>query len=193
MTGVVESPVRARILLGAAGRERRTLHIFCTRRSASMPLPECRSCERCLSYQAASDRDRATLTCQMGAPAPLPPSGLAVGVDVMCVEPDVLLAEVDARIPRKRTIVPVIGEDGRALGVVDLDRHRRSPVAALHTMRELMIPTPRVVEEATPLDQALRTMAVARARWLAVVTHDQLAAGILWDVEAMHHLFAAPL
>lgn len=158
-----------------------------------MPLDECRSCVRCLAYQDACEHGRATLTCRMaeplGPPAQTTPSGAVVGLDVTCVEPDVLLGEVELRLPLDSAIVPVVAPDGTSLGAVGLHRHRQSPLAALRAMHELMGGTPRVIAEDAPLDLALRTMARARWRWISVVTRERRVSGILWDVQAMHHLF----
>ena len=160
-----------------------------------MPLETCLACERRLSYEEGCDGGRPTFTCLMDDPVPPAPMqvGAAVHVEVACVEPDFSLAEVDARLPPTITIVPVVAEDGRSLGVVNLDRHRRSLMSAVLPMHELLLRgTPRVLEESTPLDEALRKMASARWRWATVVTREGFVAGVLWDVEAMHHLFADP-
>lgn len=192
--GVVETPVRVAHIIGADGRVRRSLRVFCWRNAASVALARCAECDHRVAITEASDRSGLVLICRMvDGPDPpgLPPElvGPSMSREVICAEPDARLAQVHAALPVNLDVIAVIHDDGRLLGVVNGERHLHDPIALRTPVRELMAGAPITVEETTSLEAAVRVMAVERKRRLPVVNGGQLVVGVLQDVEAMHRLF----
>lgn len=194
-------PIRTRYVVTEGGTQSVHLTVFCPRRMSTTDVVTCASCPRRHDDDADHDRgEPPSIRCHPDAP---PESeeviGALVSAEVACVHADVPLEQLVARLARPDAdATPIVGDDGRLLGLVtarELDACRREPltrfVAKLRgpirgvLARDVMA---RVVplEETATIGEAIRRLASTRSRRLPVVDRHGVVVGIIEDVSLLH-------
>jgi len=126
--GVVETPVRVAHIIGADGRVRRSLRVFCWRNAASVALARCAECDHRVAITEASDRSGLVLICRMvDGPDPpgLPPIALRTpvrelmaGAPITVEETTSLEAAVRVMAVERKRRLPVVNGGQLVVGVL---------------------------------------------------------------------------
>lgn len=171
------------------------MRVYCPRAGASVPV---RTCEACAAHIALPEGEgRGAVRCGPEGEeacervAEAPPIGALVQAPVRAVEAGAPLSSAAAMMSEAGAEpVLVVDITGVCVGTLSrmevLRRARRAilpgdePFAARDVMAEA-----RVVMESTSVHEVLRTMAVHRLRFLAIVTEDGTPLGLVSDVEAL--------
>lgn len=123
-------PVRVQRTFTSSGHVPTRLTVFCHDRSASIPLEDCMSCERCTSATLGDSGRTSHVRCRSNAAASaeraleaLPWSKVPVGAVMtpcaLCVRQDVSLEEVAELLLGEHIHgVPVVDGEGKPIGVV---------------------------------------------------------------------------
>jgi len=204
----VRHRVLGRTVVGADGKARRSLHVFCTAQRASQPLERCRTCVDCLGMDAGDEPrwidcgDRAPhppVSVDLADPASgaapdastaLTPVGAVALPRVVCVRADVPVTLVLRLVgPEGLAGLPVVDDEGRLLGALRpaaelAQRGRHELTTALSFMRR----ADEAVCEDEPLWAAVRSMARGHLRVVPIVTRDGVVSGLLRDVDALRWL-----
>jgi predicted transcriptional regulator len=195
-------------VVGADGKHRHELRVFCDAQLHSVPLDVCRSCRACAEITGDEADGTGCVRCTPASelvPAGPTPSGRAVRRGVVAVDEGVLVRDVVALfVERGLRMIVVTDAAGRAGGVVHESQLVRQIQDHAHAVRHathlgwesttlepasaIMSP-PAMVREEVSLDAALSVMATSHQRQLLVVDEEGFAIGVLVDVDALHALY----
>jgi hypothetical protein len=165
--------------------------VFCSAERGSVDVRECRTCARA---HHVSPRDVLCVPPGRRAAGLNAPAGMAAVASATFLRADLRGAWLDEVMREARRPVPVVDRSDGFVGFVPgggaplpLSRCLDGPPTARDVAKGGFL---RIVETA-PLGFALRMMARAGARSLALVSETGAARGILWDVDALHAIAQA--
>ena len=183
-------PIRVRETVGAHGRARRSLTVFCPRRAKSLRLRECAHCPRLL------DGTDTELRCTPDAPEAF--VGSAMSTRALCVRVDARAAEYERPFTASRQwVLPVVDVAACVVGVVWRQDMRERPsrpggalgaalgaeerAAEVMDARDLTVPEDASVTAAAERMRAMRT----RALVVTSATRPGVVVGVVTDLELL--------
>jgi CBS domain-containing protein len=213
-------PIRPIHRVGKSGRRERTLSVYCPFRARSFDVEHCRACSRCVSWAEDPNAPGASLVCasedvaaaavylgsrrtrgRFDEVARQAPIGLVMDPSATVVHHDADLETLRSELKGQTgRVLPVVGDDGRLLGVVTVDHLVPTAARARRDVRELLsllvpstvreVMTARVVAfpESGRVADALEAMITERVRYLPIVTAGGEVIGIVWDLNILSWL-----
>jgi CBS domain-containing protein len=191
-TEIARIPVRTRRTLRIDGSARHERFVYCSVRGGSVAIALCAGCPRLAgTYLSATD---AGLECTAFVPrAPKARADVAevaartrvgevVARETVCVDSAAPLEAVAALLENGAVCVPVVGSDGKLVGLASTEqvlRLEREDDACLRTAGDAMTAPMYVLLETSPLSIALALLAAARERALPVVAETGAVVGVL--------------
>ncbi len=193
-------PVLIREIVRRDGSRTLAFHVFCSRRTESVPLAMCETCAACLDISPDAEGVRAVVRCRppcptnaptafsRGDPNALPgdttPVGTILHGATLCAGSDAEAATLLALLAeRALPELFVVDESGRLVGLVR-DGHLQRGASSLGDVMS----SATCVEEAVSVRRAVVRMAGAHVRAVPIVTRDGLLVGVLRDVDGLHFI-----
>lgn len=191
-------PIRSRRTIHADGLRTCDETAYCDHRQRSLPVDDCIACSHCTYIRFTSRGDGGFLTCDRpGNTAPRVEGTVAsvMAQAVHCVRADVSVeALAVALIQHGIGGVPVVDDDGRAIGIAsktDVVRcvQERRPLATT-TVAEIMTPVVFSLREDATVEHAAALMAFEGVHRIPVVARDGLLVGIVTPLDVARAIAA---
>lgn len=186
----MQLPIRTCDTVTRNGSHKRTLSVFCPRRVASVDTRSCQDCA--YAHAVRSTVVECSPPIETVDSAADVSAGAVSSVAVICAHRDVPASEVLSRLPPQWGAVPIVDTQDRFLGFLSVTRManidlpprivQSLPVGELTFGRALAIP------EDEALRSAIRSMAVHRARVIALLDGAGVVRGMLTDMDALRAL-----
>jgi CBS-domain-containing membrane protein len=203
-----EHPVLVSRRIHADGTYTLAFHVHCDARDQAVPLEACFRCGRCSEIRSEATGTKCWVRCTPPAKAsgtqPLK-VGEALEEGAVAADENLPIRDVVALFAQRGLHLLILTDAaGRVSGLVREPQvlpYLRMPAAttwemaqgaqpAWHEPARTLMSSAQCVEETTTLRHALGLMAEQRERQVVVINPEGMPVGTLWDVDAMHRLFA---
>jgi CBS domain-containing protein len=181
-------PINVQRIVRADGEVWTSLTVSCSHQHRTVPLEECEVCARCERIDWDDSVGAPLVTCSAPSPkwrvaeaGPNDRVSRFMTRDVLCIARDLpIRAAADLLVERSIGGVPVVGDDGRAVGLLSKTDALRALVDEKDVLAgDVMMPLVFSLPESAPIQHAAQLMASEGVHRLVIVDEDERIVGIL--------------